>query len=603
MTNILVNPSFENGWQDLDGVTQEPNGWTWHWYGSDTPNPHDPNPWGKFQQPELVHKSKNELPPDEHALFILDGEWTLKPFAGGRSWYGRLDQLLKLAPGTCYALFKVFGDLYKAWPAGGSKIWADDPQGRDGLFRFMVNGIGQDWQSITPGDWTTFELEFLHTATEVMIGAEFMCPFPLKSNGLFLDDWSLIKVEDEVPECDCVKPRAGFDTSVAHVIPQDATDERATEIFLTGWHRGYQMSGGSHDHVGSINVPNATVHIWDIKESEQHAYDEFWAKYYPTSKVVYENLIDDINGNGPGPGTVVAELLAPHVQVWQPGVENYLDKVRPEWIKLVGNMEAARHVKAISPNTKVLFRHHISHQEPYLKNRDVNGFLALFWDSLVANAQWIDCIEGLNETIGTHDISGIRLAVAFEVDLSDEMARRDIGVSTCLLHTAVGNPDHNEVALLVPAAEAAVRNNDYLGYHPYYPASPGKTAEWMTNEAEHFHMRHALSWDPVFVANGLYPQYLLTECGAVGGTPRADGRPGHLHPDAGWKSNLAHNGNLSLYLDHLMIWRKQLMDWNEDNANRIRGATIFTTGAGYTGWESFQMNAFELDELGRRVTA
>ncbi|GAG30701.1 unnamed protein product, partial [marine sediment metagenome] len=237
--------------------------------------------------------------------------------------------------------------------------------------------------------------------------------------------------------------------------------------------------------------------------------------------------------------------------------------VKPRWVKLVGNMELGKLIKSASPDTKVLFRHHISHNSPFLnapnKTQAACEFLALFWDSLVANAAYIDAIEGLNETIATHDTDGIRKAVAFEVALSDELARRDIGVGACLLNTAVGNPDHGlETQKLLPAAAAAVRNNGWLGYHPYFPCTPIHATHWMDSEWEHYHGRALASWDETFAKFNVKPRYLFTEGGAVGATVRPDGRPGALNANAGWRYFTCLNGNLDAYITLLLRFRAKV---------------------------------------------
>ncbi len=299
-----------------------------------------------------------------------------------------------------------------------------------------------------------------------------------------------------------------------------------------------------------------------------------------------------------------AQLLSIHLQTEESGWLDYIAAVKPEWVKLVGNIEAAKKIKAISPATKVLYRQHISHQQPYLDSGDASAFLATFWDSLKANAAYVDAIEGLNETIGTHDIEGIKKAVAFEVALSDELARRDIGVSACLLNTAVGNPDHGaEVELLLPAARAAVRNGGFLGYHPYFPAHPDHAEAWLDAEGLHFHLRALLSWDKVFVANGVYPRYLFTESGACGATPRADGRPGPMNANAGWRYSQTLNGDLNRYIALLLRWRDQVAAWNKGHGYRVRGAAIFTTAARYANWPEFEFNGHPLSVLAASLGA
>lgn len=104
---MFVNGSFENGWKDFpptaDNLTnQRPNGWKCRWL------PAGEDLWGSGPAegiPELVHKHKTQLPPDEqlgalHAL-ILDGEWTYKPFHRGLPFGVELwQEVTGLVPGS-----------------------------------------------------------------------------------------------------------------------------------------------------------------------------------------------------------------------------------------------------------------------------------------------------------------------------------------------------------------------------------------------------------------------------------------------------------------------------------------------------------------------
>jgi hypothetical protein len=188
--------------------------------------------------------------------------------------------------------------------------------------------------------------------------------------------------------------------------------------------------------------------------------------------------------------------------------------------------------------------------------------------------------------------------VAFECALSDEAARRDIGVGAVLLNGAVGNPGHSEVIVMLPAAEAAVRNGHWLGYHPYFPCHPDFAERWIEDEGRHHHMRALLSWDPVFVENGCKPRYLFTETGAIGAYPREDGRPaGYVSAGSGWRAPECLNGDRTRYYALLKQWRGMVADWNALNENRAEGAMLFTIGATWVGWDRFKLWKDDLDAL------
>ena len=217
--NQLYNPSFELG--TYKGYCDElniPKGWEF-WHATAThENPHDPNPWARFVAPESAVLSRDDLPENEHALFILDGDHTLKIAKGGGSWYAQLFQYLPYTTKHLTLLIQLFGDLVKDY-SGNTKVWADDPQGRDGLFRFRVDLQYTAWQSIVPGQWNvythTFTLPEERLNQKIAFGAEIMCPFPLKNSGIFADAWSLTTSD---PPC-----------------PSIPTEEEAVEAFRRMW--------------------------------------------------------------------------------------------------------------------------------------------------------------------------------------------------------------------------------------------------------------------------------------------------------------------------------------------------------------------------------
>lgn len=199
--NLLTNWSFEDGWND-DGNSQIPTGYTWGFMPPEQPNPHDPAPHSKFQRPEFRVLHRNNIPNEPE--FIRHGDYTFKPFAGNKAWWGWLQQTKELSQQdthrwTCW----VFGDLVKGYTSNNQKIWADDPQGRDGLFRFMHNDTAlTDWLSIIPGQWNEFIVDFVPNYHISILRVEWMCPFPLQNSGFFCDAWALEVIE----EADCQFP-------------------------------------------------------------------------------------------------------------------------------------------------------------------------------------------------------------------------------------------------------------------------------------------------------------------------------------------------------------------------------------------------------------
>lgn len=287
------------------------------------------------------------------------------------------------------------------------------------------------------------------------------------------------------------------------------------------------------------------------------------------------------------PGT----FLTLHRQTEVDGILQFVEQAKPRWFKLVTDIEYARHIKDASPDTKIIYRDapNIPTQEALLQLAEIH-------------ADHIDAIEEQNETIATNDPVGAIVAVERAVNFSEQLAIRQLPVKACLLNVAVGNPGHDEVEWLLPAAEAAVLNGHYLGYHPYFPAHPQYAAEWLVSEGKHHHMRALLSWDPVFAAHGLKPKYLFTECGAIGAYVREDGRPGgYVGAGSGWRSPECLNGDWTGYLSLLLEWQKMVENWNKWHDNRAAAGMIFTVGAAYVGWDYFKLWLDELNDLADKL--
>jgi hypothetical protein len=189
--NLFHNGSFEAGTHNPGGISELniPDRWSFQFALHTIPNPHDPADHARFVRPEVRVLSRADLPENEHDLFILDFNHTLKIFKRSGSWWASLYQVCEIQPGDYTARIRLFGDLVKAY-RGDTKVWADDPAGRDGLFRFMINAEHTDWQIIRPGDWNTYTHAFTAQGTTT-IGADIMCPFPLYNNGIFADHWEL----------------------------------------------------------------------------------------------------------------------------------------------------------------------------------------------------------------------------------------------------------------------------------------------------------------------------------------------------------------------------------------------------------------------------
>ena len=191
--NLLPNPSFENGWYNLNNIPelQVPNEWWLEWEVGD--NPLDPDPWNNFVRPESRVLPRAFLPPHEHSTFIWDGTHTVKVFKGEGSISFRLMTQMFLEPGQYVLEASIFPDLVVGYRADGSKIWAPDPL--SGEVQFVVDGFGSGWRLPTFGQRNT--ITYLFTVTDahtVSVGVWMRGRWAIENNGWFMDDWALRRV-------------------------------------------------------------------------------------------------------------------------------------------------------------------------------------------------------------------------------------------------------------------------------------------------------------------------------------------------------------------------------------------------------------------------
>jgi hypothetical protein len=191
--NLLPNPSFEEGWTHPGNIPeiQVPVWWRLGWI--EGPNPLDPAPWNDFVRPESRLLSAEFLPPEEHDLFIWDGEWTVKIFKGNGALYFWLNTDVLLPPGGYLLNINIFPDLIVGYTSEGEKIWAPDPL--SGEVRFEVNGVPGQWLLPKFGQKSTLQAIFEVTHEQrVDLTVAIRGRWAIRNNGWFMDDWSLTKM-------------------------------------------------------------------------------------------------------------------------------------------------------------------------------------------------------------------------------------------------------------------------------------------------------------------------------------------------------------------------------------------------------------------------
>ena len=191
--NLLPNGSFEEGHYNQNGVPelQLPNGWRLEW--DEGPTGFGTESWDVFVRPEARVLSTAFLPPEEHGLYIYDGQHTVKIFKGSGAVSFRLLTDVTLEPGTYIIEAKMFADVVNKWE-NRQKVWPADPTAAE--IRFLVGDGGTVWTrqnygQINVHNWT-FTVDEPQT---IKVGIWLRGKYAIANNGWFIDDLSLRRVE------------------------------------------------------------------------------------------------------------------------------------------------------------------------------------------------------------------------------------------------------------------------------------------------------------------------------------------------------------------------------------------------------------------------
>lgn len=190
--NLLPNASFEGGWYHPNGIPelQIPDRWLFEW--DEGENPFSPDPWNDFVRPEVRVLPATFLPPEEHELFIWDGEHTVKIFKDWGAISIRLLTDVYLQPGAYLLEASVFPDLIVDY-VNGEKVWAPDPL--SGEVRLIAGSGDTGWLLPAFGQKNTFVYSFTvsHPQT-VRVGVALRGRYAIRNNGWFMDDWWLYQI-------------------------------------------------------------------------------------------------------------------------------------------------------------------------------------------------------------------------------------------------------------------------------------------------------------------------------------------------------------------------------------------------------------------------
>ena len=99
-------------------------------------------------------------------------------------------------------------------------------------------------------------------------------------------DVTMTQIAPPVPPSQRGKPRTDYERTY-NVIPADATEARAVEIFLQAWRNGRQTAGGSYDDAGVGDLTVRKVVLHNIPEMQQHTFKTWYIDNYPGAWVTF----------------------------------------------------------------------------------------------------------------------------------------------------------------------------------------------------------------------------------------------------------------------------------------------------------------------------
>jgi hypothetical protein len=198
--NLLVNPSFEEGHYNQDGISEitVPNGWRMHWsngeliFGGEWPS----------ARPETVVWNSLGGVPEGEEIFWRDGIYTMKVFKSWTPMWAAMSQdVSNLEVGRKYRMVvPIFIDIFEDYE-GGQKVI---PQRKDtGRVRLGASPVGAAWRDegaiAYSGWWTaetvdpfyqaypTFIYDFVATQPNMTVWIEMASTYPYPNNGFFFD--------------------------------------------------------------------------------------------------------------------------------------------------------------------------------------------------------------------------------------------------------------------------------------------------------------------------------------------------------------------------------------------------------------------------------
>ena len=282
--------------------------------------------------------------------------------------------------------------------------------------------------------------------------------------------------------------------------------------------------------------------------------------------------------------------------------DQFISKVQPPAWLLIGGFEEARHLKSLAPDMEVAIRHVDNDWKSYLmasdKDRAAERWITHYGQTLFDQAEYISYALDLNEYIATNDYETLRETPFWIEALVERFEKEGWPARIIGLNVPVGNPQHNylcdeqgiprQIPMLLPAVQLLTDNNCKIAYHSYWgirKLSSGNYYSTLDEPASvrmHYAFRALLSWDPVFTAAGVYPQYAFTEGGPI--YINEAGMMTNAH--AGWKYKHTFDNDVEACAQSYVQFQDLVQEWNATHGNRARWLAGFLHG-GFDEWRYF----------------
>jgi LysM repeat protein len=192
--NLLPNASFEEDWYFFNGINelQLPNHWSV--IVDEGPNTLTDDPTDVFFRPEIRVITTADLPEAERPLFVFNGNKTIKAFKGHGPTSFAIFTDLPLPAGKYHFTINFFPDIVLDYN-GNQKVWNTDPLAAE--VRIIFNSGGTNYATVNVATRNTVTYDFsLDAPATVRLGAAFRNRYINNNNSWFIDDWSLLKLED-----------------------------------------------------------------------------------------------------------------------------------------------------------------------------------------------------------------------------------------------------------------------------------------------------------------------------------------------------------------------------------------------------------------------